>query len=118
MKRRKKNTVNKLHVKKGEQVEVISGNDRGKRGRVLMVFPKQNKVLVEGVNKVMKHQKPTQENPKGGRMEQEMAVHASNVLPVDPTSGEASRIGRRKIDESGKSRWVRVSKYSGETLDN
>lgn len=118
MQRRKYNSQNKLHVKKGDQVEVISGNDRGKRGRVLMVFPKQNKVLVEGVRQVTKHQKPTQENPKGGRMQQEMPVHMSNVLPVDPTSGEASRIGRKRLDESGKGRWVRVAKISGETLDN
>lgn len=118
MQRRKSNSQNKLHVKKGEQVEVLSGNDRGKRGRVLMVFPKQNKVLVEGINLATKHQKPTQENPKGGRLDQEMPLDVSNVLPVEPTTGEASRIGRKRIDESGKSRWVRYAKISGETLDN
>jgi large subunit ribosomal protein L24 len=80
---------------------VISGNDRGKRGKVLRVFPDRDRVLVEGINMRTKHQKPTQENPQGGRMKQEMPIHISNVLPVDPVSDQATRrtllgIGKRK----------------------
>ncbi len=114
---RKKNTQKKLHIRKGDLVEVISGNDRGKRGKVLRVFPDRGRVLIEGINMRTKHQKPTQENPQGGRMKQEMPIHISNVLPVDPVSDQATRIGRSWVAESGKGRWVRVAKVSGETLD-
>jgi large subunit ribosomal protein L24 len=114
---RKYNKQRKLHVKKGDQVEVLSGNDKGKRGKVLMVFPKRERVLVEGINIRVKHQKPSQENPRGGRLEQEMPIHVSNVLPIDGVTDEPTRIGRQKITESGKERWVRVAKVSGETLD-
>ncbi|MEX2395966.1 MAG: 50S ribosomal protein L24, partial [Balneolales bacterium] len=107
----------KLHVKKNDQVEVLTGNDRGKRGKILMVFPEKERVLVEGINMRTKHQKPTQENPQGGRSQQEMPIHVSNVLPIDPTTDEPSRIGRKRITESGKERWVRFAKVSGETLD-
>ncbi|MEX0681217.1 MAG: 50S ribosomal protein L24 [Balneolales bacterium] len=107
----------KLHVKKGDFVEVISGNERGKRGKILRVFPKRERVLIEGINMHIKHQKPTQENPQGGRMKQEMPIHVSNVLPVDSVSDEATRVGRTRVEESGKGRWVRVAKVSGETLD-
>ncbi|TVQ73910.1 MAG: 50S ribosomal protein L24 [Balneolaceae bacterium] len=114
---RKKNKQKKLHVKKGDLIEVISGNDRGKRGKVLRVFPDRDRVLIEGINMRTKHQKPTQENPQGGRMKQEMPVHISNVLPVDSVSDQATRVGRSWVAESGKGRWVRVAKVSGETLD-
>lgn len=114
---RKYNKQPKLHIRKGDTVEVISGNDKGKRGKVLMVFPKKLRVLVEGINIRIKHQKPSQEHPQGGRLEKEMPIHISNVLPVDPVSDEATRIGRKLITEAGKERWVRVAKVSGETLD-
>ena len=114
---RTKNKQKKLHVKKNDQVEVLTGVDKGKRGKILMVFPNKERVLVEGINIRTKHQKPTQENPQGGRMKQEMPIHVSNVLPIDPTTDEATRIGRKRITESGKERWVRVAKVSGETLD-
>lgn len=117
-KQAKKNKQPKLHVKQGDTVEVLSGNDRGKRGRVQLVFPDSRKVLVEGVNIRIKHQKPDQQNPQGGRPEQEKPIDASNVLPVDPTTKEFSRVGRKRITESGKERWVRYAKISGETLDN
>lgn len=114
---RKKNKQKKLHIKRGDNVELISGNDRGKRGKVLRVFPDRDRVLIEGINMRTKHQKPTQENPQGGRMKQEMPVHLSNVLPVDSVSDEATRVGRTRVSETGKGRWVRVAKVSGETLD-
>jgi large subunit ribosomal protein L24 len=114
---RKLNKQNKLHVKKGDIVKVISGASKGVEGRVLMVFPTDQRVLVEGANIRVKHQKPNQEYPKGGRLEKEMPIHVSNVLPLDPVNNEPTRVGRKRIEESGKSRWVRYSKLSGEVLD-
>lgn len=114
---RKFNKQNKLHVKKGDIVSVIAGNDKGQSGRVLMVFPEKNRVLVEGINMRTKHQKPSQEYPQGGRIKQEMPIHVSNVLPQDPVSNEPTRVGRKRIEEEGKGRWVRYSKLSGEVLD-
>ena len=114
---RTKNKQKKFHVKKGDLVEVITGTDRGKRGKVLRMFPENERVLIEGINMRTKHQKPTQENPQGGRMKQEMPIHISNVLPVDPVSDQATRVGRTRISETGKGRWVRVAKVSGETID-
>ncbi len=114
---RKFNKQNKLHIKRGDVVKVISGADKGSTGRVLMVFPAKERVLVEGVNVRTKHQKPSQEYPQGGRLDREMPIHVSNVLPIDPTNNEATRVGRTKIEENGKSRWVRVSKLSGEVID-
>lgn len=113
---RKFNKQKKLHVKKGDMVEVISGASRG-RGKVLAVFPDKERVLVEGINIRIKHQKPNQQYQQGGRLEREMPVHVSNVMPLDPVSNEPTRIGRKKIEEDGKTRWVRVSKLSGEVLD-
>jgi large subunit ribosomal protein L24 len=114
---RKYNLQKKLHVKKGDLVEVISGNDKGKRGRVLTVYPARERVLVEGVNVRIKHQKPNQNYPKGGRIEKEMSVHASNVLPIDPIKNKPTRIGRQLIEVNGLTKWVRVAKMSGEVLD-
>ncbi|MCH8568672.1 MAG: 50S ribosomal protein L24 [Balneolales bacterium] len=119
---RKFNKQKKLHVKKGDMVKVISGASRGKGkedgiGKVLMVFPETERVLVEGINVRVKHQKPNQEYPQGGRLQKEMPIHVSNVMPLDPVSNEPTRVGRKKIEENGKSRWVRYSKLSGEVLD-
>lgn len=108
----------KLHVKKGDDVKVIAGNDKGKEGRVLAVFPKKDRVLVEGINMRVHHDKPTQQNPQGGRIEREAPVHISNVMVIDPSSGEPTRIGRKRIDEDGGGRWVRYAKTSGEIIDN
>ncbi|MDZ7690473.1 MAG: 50S ribosomal protein L24 [Balneolaceae bacterium] len=108
----------KLHVKKGDDVKVIAGNDRGKEGRVLAVFPKKDRVLVEGINMRYSRNKPTQQNPKGGRIEREAPIHISNVMVIDPNSGEPTRVGRKRIDEDGGGRWVRYAKTSGEIIDN
>jgi large subunit ribosomal protein L24 len=102
-----------MHVKKGDKVMVISGKDKGKQGTILQVFPKKNRVLVEGVNLIKKHSKPSQENPQGGIITKEAAIHVSNVMPLDPKSGEPTRVGY-KI-ENGKK--VRIAKKSGEPLD-
>jgi large subunit ribosomal protein L24 len=110
----------KLNIKKGDDVKIIAGNDKGLEGRVLAVFPKKERVLVEGINMRVHHDKPTQDNPQGGRIEREAAVHVSNVMLIDPTTGEPTRTGRKRIKEDGdnKGRWVRYSKNSGETIDN
>ncbi|WP_025028096.1 50S ribosomal protein L24 [Caldalkalibacillus mannanilyticus] len=102
-----------MHVKKGDTVIVISGKDKGKKGRVITAFPKANRVLVEGVNMVKKHAKPSQTNPQGGIINQEAAIHVSNVMPVDPKTGNATRVGYKEVN--GKK--VRIAKKSGEALD-
>ncbi|QGQ44003.1 50S ribosomal protein L24 [Metabacillus sediminilitoris] len=102
-----------MHVKKGDKVMVISGKDKGKQGVVLASYPKKDRVLVEGVNVVKKHSKPSQANPQGGILSQEAPIHVSNVMPLDPKSGEPTRVGYKVVD--GKK--VRVAKKSGETLD-
>ena len=102
-----------MHVKKGDKVMVISGKDKGKTGVILASYPKQSRVIVEGVNIVKKHSKPSQMNPQGGILSQEAPVHVSNVMPIDPKSGEPTRVGYKTVD--GKK--VRVAKKSGEVLD-
>ena len=102
-----------MHVKKGDKVMVISGKDKGKQGTVLAAFPKKDRVLVEGINIMKKHSKPSQLNPQGGIISQEAPIHVSNVMPLDPKSGEPTRVGFKEVD--GKK--VRVAKKSGETLD-
>lgn len=114
---RKKNRQKKLHVKKGDEVKIIAGNEKGKEGRVLVVYPAKERVLVEGVNMRVHHDKPTQENPQGGRIEREVSVHISNVMVIDPSTGEPTRIGRRRIEEDNGGRWVRYAKSSGEIID-
>jgi large subunit ribosomal protein L24 len=101
-----------MHVKKGDKVRVISGKDKGKTGVILAAYPKDSRVLVEGVNIVKKHAKPSQVNPQGGIMSFEAPIHVSNVMPIDPKSGNPTRVGYTNVD--GKK--VRVAK-SGEVLD-
>lgn len=105
---------NKLHVKKDDNVIVISGKDKGKKGRVIAAYPRENRVLVEGVNMMKKHQKPNQQNPQGGIIEQEAPIHVSNVMHVDPKSGAVTRIGYKVLDNGKK---VRVAKKSGAVID-
>jgi large subunit ribosomal protein L24 len=102
-----------VHVKKGDKVIVISGKDKGKQGVVLEAYPKKDRVLVEGVNIVKKHAKPSQANPQGGIFDQEAAIHVSNVMIIDPKTGNPTRVGYQTVD--GKK--VRVAKKSGESLD-
>lgn len=114
---RKYNKQKKLHIKKGDEVLVIAGNNKGERGRVLFVYPEREKVLVEGINMRTHHDKPSQENPQGGRLKREAPVHVSNLMVIDPTTDEPTRIGRKRIEEEGGGRWVRYAKVSGEILD-
>ena len=102
-----------MHVKTGDKVMVITGKDKGKTGVILAAFPKKNRVLVEGVNIVKKHSKPSQMNPQGGIINQEAPIHVSNVMPIDPKTGEPTRVGIKDVD--GKK--VRYAKKSGEVLD-
>jgi large subunit ribosomal protein L24 len=101
----------KLHIKKGDQVMIIAGSYKGTTGEVLEVLPTKNRAVVEGVNVQKKHQKPSNDNP-GGIIEQNAPIHISNIMLIDPKSGDATRIGRKK--EDGKS--VRYSKKSGEII--
>ncbi len=101
----------KLHIKKGDTVKVLAGNDRGKEGKVLSVEVKDQRAIVEGINMVSKHSKPNAKNPQGGIVKKEASVHISNLMVVH--NGVATRIGR-KVDEKGKS--VRYSKKTGETI--
>jgi large subunit ribosomal protein L24 len=114
---RNKNKRKKLHVKKGDEVKVIAGNEKGKEGRILAVFPEKERVLVEGINMRVHHDQPTQDNPQGGRIEREVAIHVSNVMVIDPSTGEPTRVGRKRIEEDGGGRWVRYAKTSGEIID-
>ena len=101
-----------MKIKKGDKVIVITGKDKGKTGEVTKAMPKENKVIVSGVNMVKRHQKPTQENA-GGIVNKEAPIHVSNVAIVDPKSGKASRIGTKILDDGRK---VRVAKKSGEVI--
>ncbi|MGA9466916.1 MAG: 50S ribosomal protein L24 [Exiguobacterium marinum] len=101
-----------MHVKKGDTVQVMSGKDKGKQGVILKAMPSKNRVLVEGVNVMKKHAKPSQANPQGGILEIEAPIHVSNVMPLDPKTGKPTRVGFKVVD--GKK--VRVAK-SGEVLD-
>lgn len=100
-----------MKIKKGDQVIVITGRDKGKTGEVLKSMPKDNKVLVQGVNLVKRHQKPTQENA-GGIQTKEAPIHVSNVALIDPKSGKATRVGFKIVNDQK----VRVSKRSGEVI--
>ncbi|CAM3235586.1 large subunit ribosomal protein L24 [Sporolactobacillus spathodeae] len=103
----------KLHVKKGDKVQVITGKDKGKQGVILAAYPDKERVLVEGVNIIKKHSKPTQASPQGGIIEREAPIHVSNVMLLDPKTNEPTRVGHQVVD--GKK--VRVSKKSGEVID-
>jgi len=104
----------KLHVKKGDTVKVLSGNSKGQEGKVIEVLIAKSRAFVEGVNMVSKHSKPNAANPQGGITKMEASIHISNIMVVDPKSGDATRIGRKIDDKSGK--LVRYSKKSGEII--
>jgi large subunit ribosomal protein L24 len=105
--------MGKLHIKKGDIVIVNAGISKGQEGRVLEVFPEKKRAIVEGVNMVSKHTKPNSENPQGGIIKKEAPIHISNLNLKDPSSGQATRIGRR-LNDQGK--LVRYSKKSGEEI--
>ena len=103
--------MNKIHVKTGDEVQIISGKDKGKTGKVLQVAPAEGKVIVEGCNMVTKHQKASQENPKGGIVKVEALVDASNVMLV--FKGKPTRVGFKKDGDKK----VRVAKSTGDVID-
>lgn len=103
----------KLNIKKGDTVMVIAGDSKGQQGRVLVVDIEKGKILVEGVNMVSKHARPTNKTPKGGIIQKEAPIHISNLKVIDG-SGKPTRIGR-KIDEK-TNKMVRYSKKSGEVI--
>jgi large subunit ribosomal protein L24 len=103
----------KLHIKKGDIVHVNAGDNKGKQGRVLEVLFKKDKAIVEGINMVSKHSKPSKTAPQGGIIKREAPVHISNLNLIDPASGKATRIGRKLND---KNQVVRYSKKSGEEI--
>jgi large subunit ribosomal protein L24 len=107
--------VNKIHIKKGDTVKVLAGNYNGKTGKVLEVVTAKYRAIVEGVNLVTKHKKPSASSPEGGREQTEAPIHISNLMVVDPASGEATRVGR-KVNENGKLQ--RYSKKTGGFITN
>ena len=108
-----------MKIRKNDNVIIIAGNNKGKTGKVLKVFPKLNRVIVEGVNLRKRHTKANQKNPQGGIIEKEAPVNASNIMILDPKTNEATRIGAKIIinDKTGKKKIARVSKASGEMLN-
>jgi large subunit ribosomal protein L24 len=103
----------KLHIKKGDNVVVIAGDNKGKKGRVLEIITKSERALVEGVNMMKKHTKPNAKTPQGGIVEKEAPVHISNLMIVDAKTGKPTRV-ERKLNSEGK--LVRFSKKSGEEI--
>jgi large subunit ribosomal protein L24 len=103
----------KFHIKKGDTVIVIAGESKGRQGRVLEVIRSKNRAIVEGINLISKHTKPNADNPQGGIIKKEASVHISNLMLVDPKTGEPTRIGRKQ-GKDGK--LVRYAKKSGEEI--
>ena len=110
---RKFNTQPKRHIRKGDTVVVLTGNDKGKEGKVLEVFLEKNRAVVEGVNIVTKHEKPSAGQPEGGIKKTEASIHISNLMLIDPASGKPTRVGR-KLNDKGKLQ--RYSKKTGEFI--
>ena len=102
------------HVRKGDTVVVVAGKERGKKGKVLRVIPEKGRVVVERLNLIKKHQKPTQKVRQGGIIEREGSIHLSNVMLVDPASDKPTRVGMKALSDGKK---VRVARRSGEMLD-
>ena len=107
-----------MKIRKNDNVMVIAGNDKGKTGKILKVFRKDNRVIVEGINLRKRHTKPSQSNPQGGILEKESPIHFSNVMLVDPNNSKPSRLGSQIIldEKTGKKKRVRVSRTSGEMI--
>jgi large subunit ribosomal protein L24 len=102
------------HVRKGDTVMVVAGKERGKRGKVLRVIPEKSRVIVEKVNMIKRHQRPTQKLRQGGIIEREGPIHLSNVMLVDPRGDRPTRVGVRMLADGKK---VRVARKSGEIID-
>jgi large subunit ribosomal protein L24 len=107
-----------MKIHKNDNVMVISGNDKGKSGKVLKVFPKNNRVIVEGINLRKRHTKPSQKSPQGGIIEKEAPINASNVMLLDPKTNEPTRLGSQIIldENTGKKKRARISRSTGEMV--
>jgi large subunit ribosomal protein L24 len=105
-----------MKIRKNDVVTVIAGNARGKTGKVLKVYPGRLRVIVEGVNIMKRHSRPSQKNPQGGIVQREGTIHMSNVMLVDPKTNEVTRVGMKvvKDETTGKKRRMRISKATGE----
>ena len=108
-----KNKTLKVKIKKNDTVKVISGNHKGRTGKVLEVLPREQRVVIEGINIITKHIKPSAASPEGGIEKTEAPLHISNLMLIDPASGEPTRVGR-KVDGDGKLK--RYSKKTGEFI--
>ncbi len=98
-----------MHIKVGDTVEVVAGDDKGERGKVNSVDGKAGKVVVEGVNRVYKHMRRSQRNPQGGRLSKEMPIDASNVMVICPKTNKPTRVGYRYLDDGSKERYALCS---------
>lgn len=106
-----------IKLKKNDRVKVISGNHKGKEGKILKIFPDKNRAIVEGVNIIKRHTRPNQKNPQGSITQKEAPVHISNLMLIDPKANEPSRIGTQIIEDSeGKKKRMRYGKKSGEII--
>lgn len=105
-----------MKIRKNDLVMVIAGNSRGKRGKVLKVYPDLGRVIIEGVNLIKRHTRPNQKNPHGGIVQREASINASNVMLIDPKTSEITRVGTKivKDETTGKKRRMRVAKATGE----
>ncbi|MBI4535523.1 MAG: 50S ribosomal protein L24 [Ignavibacteriae bacterium] len=105
-----------MKIRKNDTVLVIAGNARGKTGKVLKVYPDRHRIIIEGVNIMKRHTRPSQKNPQGGIVQRESTIHVSNVMVVDPKTNEATRVGMKvvKDDSTGKKKRMRVAKSTGE----
>jgi large subunit ribosomal protein L24 len=111
---RKKNQQPKLHIRRGDRVRILAGDDKGKEGKVLEVNREKRRALVEGVNMMTKHTKPSAGKPEGGILKVESSIHISNLMLIDPASGKPTRVGR-KLNDKGKLQ--RYSKKTGEMIN-
>jgi large subunit ribosomal protein L24 len=102
-----------MHIRRDDTVEVRTGDDKGVRAKVLRVDPKKGRAIVEGVNRVYKHLRPSRKHPRGGRMQKEMPIGISNVLPVDPKANRPTRVAFRLNTDGSKDR---IAKKSGQIL--
>ena len=105
-----------MKIRKSDMVTVIAGNARGKTGKVLKVYPERQRIIVEGVNIMKRHTRPSQKNPQGGIVQREAPIHVSNVMLLDPKENQPTRVGMKvvKDETTGKKRRMRVAKATGE----
>jgi large subunit ribosomal protein L24 len=104
----------KTHIKKGDTVAVIAGKEKGKRGKVLHIMPSKGRAIVEALNMITRHERPSQTNPQGGMVQREAPINASNLMLVCTKCGEPTRIGKRALEDGS---WVRACKKCSEIID-